>query len=241
MTTEMIQTRLENAIDRKNKKLATIEKKTKLLQKKQEMLKSAGFEDKIPQDQIETHWDLWNKTWDIEYVAEDIERNTREIDELDALIQKYTDQLTNSTHDDETYKDLPPIMKEMEDDLTLTWTENDIQRLEKIENLYKNGVSARDIVKTYGYVVYDSIRYGIDRKKIENENRRAAKSLVLDLYRRVHDITGEFVDYSDLHLSGHALNGIVVGKIGKARVETIVAGGWNIQRLHCRCLVHEIK
>ena len=55
-------------------------------------------------------------------------------------------------------------------------------------------------------------------------------------------ITGDVIDVSGLTLNtDHALDGVVTGKLGKARVETIIAGGYNIQCEHYRALVKEIK
>ena len=72
-------------------------------------------------------------------------------------------------------------------------------------------------------------------------NLRDAEAFIIDLYNRVKAITGEVIDWSHIRYKGKALNGIVVGKNGKVNVETILAGGYNIQRLHYRVLVHEIK
>lgn len=242
MTTEMIQKRIDSTVDRKNKKFETIDRKTKQLEKKRQLLRSAGFEDHIPQDQISSHYDLWNKTYDIEFIEEDIQRNIREIDELDKLIQKYQNQLVNNLEQENVYNNLPPILKTMKEELTRKWTDQDVKRLNSIRKQWINGeLDSSTIVKKYGYRTYDSIRSVINEKEIEVENEKTAKFFVLDLYRRVIKVTGEFLDYSNLHLSGHALNGVIVGKLGKAKVETIVAGGWNIQQIHYRCLVHEIQ
>ena len=63
-----------------------------------------------------------------------------------------------------------------------------------------------------------------------------------ELVDKVTKYTGEITDVSDLHIGRDGtLNGIVEGQSGKARIETIGAGGYNIQCYHYRCLVHPIK
>ena len=47
-------------------------------------------------------------------------------------------------------------------------------------------------------------------------------------------------DCSYIRWGGKCLDGYIVGKNGKASVETIGAGGYNIQRWHLRTLVHKI-
>jgi hypothetical protein len=72
-----------------------------------------------------------------------------------------------------------------------------------------------------------------------------------ELVNKVTTHTGEITDVSDLRVGmDGTLNGIVKGVNGKAKIETIMAGGYNQdvivnskhgQCLHYRCLVHKIK
>lgn len=81
--------------------------------------------------------------------------------------------------------------------------------------------------------------------KIETLEKRSsddAKSIVEDLYKRVTPYTGEITDYTGLRIdrdnAGYAIiNGIVKGKNGGCKVESIGAGGYNIQCWHIRVLV----
>lgn len=64
----------------------------------------------------------------------------------------------------------------------------------------------------------------------------------VDLYHRCSAVVGVITDATGLRTGGNgSINGIVVGENGKASVETIMAGGWNIQCLHYRVLVTPIK
>ena len=63
-----------------------------------------------------------------------------------------------------------------------------------------------------------------------------------ELVDKVTKYTGEITNVSDLHIGRDGtLNGVVEGQSGKARIETIGAGGYNVQCYHYRCLVHLIK
>lgn len=75
-------------------------------------------------------------------------------------------------------------------------------------------------------------------KTIEEE--KTAK--LVDLIARINSVVGTITDASGLYISGKGdINGIIVGTEGKAKVETITAGGYNIQCLHYRTLIHEYK
>lgn len=78
-------------------------------------------------------------------------------------------------------------------------------------------------------------------EEIHAENQKAMKNLVIDLIYRIQDKAGEVTDYTYLHVGGNCLEGYVTGTKGSVEVRSILAGGWNIQRLHVRILVIPYK
>ena len=78
-----------------------------------------------------------------------------------------------------------------------------------------------------------------------------AEAKYLDMIERVTDITGEITDASNLEISPQGdIDGIITGKDGVAKVQTIGAGGYNTGRIvnvkrgpifHFRVLVRRIK
>lgn len=83
-------------------------------------------------------------------------------------------------------------------------------------------------------------------EQIHARNVKEGQRVILDLTDRVTKITGPVTSYAGLHLTqgngGWAvLNGIVEGEDGKASVDSILAGGYNIQRLHVRTLVKPVR
>ena len=94
----------------------------------------------------------------------------------------------------------------------------------------------------YSFRIRGQRRGGFDAY---DDNVQSAENPIIDLIYRVRNITGEITDWSDIRASARTggftvLNGTVIGKEGIACVESITAGGYNIQRLHIRVLVHSV-
>ena len=63
-----------------------------------------------------------------------------------------------------------------------------------------------------------------------------------DIVERTNEIVGQITDVSMLRVNPKGnLDGYITGTRGKAKVETIGAGGYNIQCFHFRTLIHEMK
>lgn len=77
--------------------------------------------------------------------------------------------------------------------------------------------------------------------EILNYSKIAGKEFALDLINRTKAIVGNVTNWEHLHYGVAGLDGVVYGDKGKASVNTIVAGGYNIQRRHYRVLVKAIK
>lgn len=76
-------------------------------------------------------------------------------------------------------------------------------------------------------------------EKAMEEEKRAK---LLDLIGRINSVVGTITDAAGLYISSNGeINGLIVGTEGRANVETIGAGGYNIQCFHFRTLIHEYK
>lgn len=62
------------------------------------------------------------------------------------------------------------------------------------------------------------------------------------IIERTNQIVGQITDTNNLSIGGNGeLNGIIIGTKGKAKVESVGSGGYNIQCYHFRVYVKEVK
>lgn len=231
MTLTTINERIANAEARLTKKQNTITKKTSLIERKTASLTKLNENDR-----------RWTE-YEIGYLKEDIERLGKEVENLTKTLESYRNQLVGAEAEESLYiNEVPTIMKKLESELIETWDAYDKDRKARLLAEYKEDYKLWH--KRHKSADYEFMWTPID--KIHEDNVKAAKVLVLDLYKRVKNITGEVTNWdgitADIGNEGFTvLNGIVQGKNGKCRVESILAGGYNIQRLHIRVLTHEIN
>lgn len=79
-------------------------------------------------------------------------------------------------------------------------------------------------------------------KRLDSILDKEVVSKKKNLISRIEKVTGNIVDAQGLYIADNgSINGFVIGEEGKAEVETIYAGGYNIQILHYRVLVKSVK
>lgn len=90
------------------------------------------------------------------------------------------------------------------------------------------------------YYTPQNIEEGLTKLKRDLDNEANAKyDFIIE---RTNKIVGQITDASDLKIGGKGeLNGIIIGTRGKAKVNTIGAGGYAIQIFHFRTLITEVK
>lgn len=79
--------------------------------------------------------------------------------------------------------------------------------------------------------------------KVAKDVKNEADRKYDDIIERTNAVVGEIKDASGLCVGSTRgeLNGFIVGERGKAEVESILAGGYNIQCLHIRTLIKKVK
>lgn len=124
------------------------------------------------------------------------------------------------------------------------WTRNEETKAKEVEMGLDND-SIKEAIKVFSSTtlyLYDNRRTSSFEEMLENLLEKEKVSKRLMLLERVKKITGVIQDACYLTLGPNGeINGYIIGESGTASVETISAGGYNIQCYHFRVLVKEKK
>ena len=169
-----------------------------------------------------------------EYAEWDLRRANEKLRDLKKMLEKTTAQLETKKEIESTLKGMPEVFKTLQKELVDRWTEYDLKERTKMLKA-KSELSYDAFRKIYNYMQEQDLLY--TEEQFNKKNARDAELYIMDLYNRINHITGKVTEWSGIRFSGKALDGIVKGEKGIAIVQTIEAGGYNIQRWHLRVLV----
>ena len=232
MRIETLKDRISNAEEKIIKKQNTITKKTAMIEKKNAQIAKET-------DENSRRW----LDYDVRHLTEDIQRLEREIKETEKTLENYRAQMAGEIErQDLLTKEVPETLKTLQTELVTEWDRYDKNRRQKMLDDYY-AMSYHDFCIKYRGEDTE-LRYKTD-EQIHNANVRDAEAIIINLVNRVKGITGEITSWAGMTIAPNnmgwsILNGRVEGKEGIAYVESIGAGGYNIQRYHIRVLVKSI-
>lgn len=133
---------------------------------------------------------------------------------------------------------LPECLKDFRKNLLDIWNKQDLQKREEV---LKDVETCKDWLQKWSWEDFYWASKATE-DSISKLNLKKANSILADLVKRTSKKCGEIVSWKKLFVTcgnqGWAvLNGSVEGTKGNARIESIYAGGNNIQKLHIRVLV----
>ena len=212
---------------------------------------------------------LWDYPYKIHDYLESIENAQKEIEERNRMLIDLNEKLIKAEERENIFDSMPQCMKDFMNDAIECWDAWDKMRRESVkqkqseyyrlkdeyravarekgkdsEECHEINREIRYIEESYSQFEWHELPY-LDDDEIHERNVKAGKALVTDLYDRVTKIVGTFEDASELKVTRgnggfSVINGFVRGNGKTAKVQSIGAGGYNIQRFHIRTLVHEV-
>lgn len=228
---------VEQLLERIQKNQDKLIKKEALFQKKQSKM---DLDINLDLKWVELHQLYYNK---VDYgkwlEIESLKSTYNDIKDIKAKIAKYNEQLNKQQIKEDKLVAIPEVLQNFKQYLIDTWTEYDLNLKKHYKKEY-NKIGYSKFVETYKYNAYTHMN--MMKKDFVKINTKDAENLILNFIKRVEEKAGVIEDCSDLFVTegnnGYAvINGQVKGSKGVATVESIGAGGYNIQKYHIRVLV----
>lgn len=220
------------------------------------VVQTVGYWGSIDYDQDTSK--LFQPRWKYErdvaiiHVLESIRQNEKKMAEAIRLDQNETNKLNAKEAKTATFKqileNLPePIekfMKAAKIQMYATSIKHRNQLLEMIEQWKKERENMKPMEQYYHrknhegkFDSYKTRLVTMTEAEIKKDIERDVEYSVVEMMIRVMAKVGKVVNAENLHYKHGKLNGYIEGEKVKVYVETILAGGYNIQCLHIRTLI----
>lgn len=239
MKSHELQERLAKAQEKVEKCKATIERHKAQAEKKLQTIQRNGWSLNLADHRGSNDMEAWSFVYDYHSKLRDIEGAEEKLVDAEQIVKNWQEKLDKQVAIEIAIaKEVPEAFKQARAELVQRWVEYDIEERDRML-AKKKELPYKEFRKIYKYSRELDLMHSDDEfLKMEE---READLWILNLYNRVKEITGEVTDCSSLYWGGKCLDGTVVGKNGVAVVETIGAGGYNIQRFHLRVLVKKYE
>ena len=182
-------------------------------------------------------------TLDVKYsnLKDDIESVNRQIKRLtEEYEQTQTTQISKPEVLEVKEGDIPAVLKEYQQTLEEELFEEDVRLKQKFKEDYKILGYEAYCNKYKGHIAFANSLRDLPIEKIKSNSKKRAEQFVTDLYKKIKEKVGH-IRYCALYFNGRDINGRIYGENCDLHLTTIVAGGYNIQRLHNRYLIKELK
>lgn len=241
---------MENLQERINKKIAQIEKLERLYVKYATDAEEKSIMDRFLETGDRSEYHNYLKAHNRSYGG-DAWHKANDLYDARTTLAKYQKMLEVETDRMNTLNEIPEALKIFREQLIDRWDrydewrKNAIREELKSEPEYRNREAYREfqhnMIEKWGRGWYEFMY--MSSEQIHKSNVKDAETLILNLINRVTERVGQITDAQYLRLDrdndGYSIvNGRIIGTKGECRVESIGAGGYNIQRYHIRVLVH---
>lgn len=230
MKSQQILERIEKCQDKLAKKKALLEKK----------LAKIDLEIDLEKKHVELWETYYNK---VEYGKwldiESLKQTYEQVKEIENILNKYNTQLNKAQIEETKLVRMPEVLENFKQYLIETWNKQDLETQKFYIQQYKE-LGYNKFISNYKYSSYEHMRANLE--DFNKANTRDAETLILNFISRVEEKAGVIEDCSGLVVTcgnnGYSvINGFVKGSKQNVQVESIGAGGYNIQKYHIRVLV----
>ena len=239
MTSTELRSKVEKATEAVRKIENTIERHKAQAEKKRKNIEANGWDPENPwcKEGTAEHDNAYWAICEYQDKVEAIRTANEKLAEKKQTLANWENKLNKQIDSERIIaNEVPEAFKQARAKLVEEWVAADIEARNYMLDK-KAELSYEEFRKIYKYSTEEALTHtDYEFRKIEE---READIWLLNLYMRVKEITGKVIDCENIHWGGKGLDGYIIGEDGTALVETIGAGGYNIQRYHLRVLVHK--